>query len=263
MSARTLPDYTNPPAVETVLGVRFSPIEGWTLLHYGLLSSKVKGEYPKSELRPPIGEVTIQISAESNFANVPVRCWFINADDTQLIQVQNNCFIRNWRKTEKTPNYLHYDVIRPLFERDWTEFLQFLLEQHLAPPSVWQCEVTYINQFVRGRDWQDFNDLGGLYPAWNGMRPEGLFSRAEMVSFAVSYSLPDGRGSLQLVSQPGIRRSDGKEIIQLTITALGKPSSSQTLDLLEWLDLGRSAVVRGFAGFTDKGVQEKKWGLRE
>jgi uncharacterized protein (TIGR04255 family) len=261
MSARTLPDYRNPPAVETVLGVRFSPIEGWNLLHYGLLFPKFKNEYPKTELRTPIGEVTVQFSSESNFANLPVRCWFVNPDDTQLIQVQNNCFIRNWRKTEQTPDYLHYDVVRPLFERDWSTFLQFLAEQQLSAPAVWQCEVTYINHFLRGRDWQDFNDLSRLYPAWCGMEPKGLFSRAEMVSFALSYSLPEGQGSLQLASQPGIRKSDGKEIIQLTITASGKPRGSQTADVMAWLDVGRSAVVLGFAGFTGKEAQNT-WGIK-
>lgn len=116
MSPRTLPDYASPPAVETALGVRFSPIQGWNLFHYGLLLSKFKREYPKQELRPPIGEMTLQFSAgEHGFANIPVRCWFINGDDTQLVQVQNDCFIRNWRKTETTPDYLHYDVIRPCF----------------------------------------------------------------------------------------------------------------------------------------------------
>jgi uncharacterized protein (TIGR04255 family) len=261
MNARILPDYSNPPAVETVLGVRFSPIEGWNLLHYGLLLPKFKDIYPRTELRTPIGEVTVQFSPESNFANLPVRCWFINPDDTQLIQVQGNCFIRNWRKTEHTPDYFHYDLIRPLFERDWSTFLQFLSEQGLSAPAVWQCEVTYINHFVRGKDWQDFNDLSYLYPAWKGMEPKGLFSRAEVVSFALSYSLPDGQGSLQLSSQPGIRKSDGKEIIQLSVTALGKPKSSQKADVMEWLDVGRSAVVLGFAGFTGENAQ-KAWGRK-
>jgi uncharacterized protein (TIGR04255 family) len=122
MNSRTLPDYSNPPAVETVLGVRFSPIVGWNLLHYGLLLPRFRDIYPRTELRMPIGEVAVQFSPESNFADVPVRCWFINPDDTQLIQVQNNCFIRNWRTTEQTPDYLHYDVIRPLFERDCPRF---------------------------------------------------------------------------------------------------------------------------------------------
>jgi hypothetical protein len=123
---------------------------------------------------------------------------------------------------------------------------------------VWESEVSYINHFVRGRDWNDYKDLHKLYPAWRGLAPEGLFARPETIAFTVSYALADG-GSLQLVSQPAIRRSDGAEIIQLSITALGKPTGSEQDDILELLDRGRKAVVLGFAGFLDQTAQTK-WG---
>jgi|SRR5712692_5070239 uncharacterized protein (TIGR04255 family) len=258
MMTRELPDYTNPPAVETALGVRFSAIEGWNVFHYGLLLGKFKDEYPKQQLHPPLGEVTFQMSSTQAFADVPVRCWFINRDDTQLVQIQNNCFIRNWRKTDQTPDYLHYDVIRPLFQRDWTLFQEFLQEHGLRRPVPWQCEVTYINHFVRGRDWNDYKDLHLLYPVWKGLPNEGIFARPQAVALTVSYGLPTG-GSLQFVSQPAIRQSDGAEIIQLAITALGKPAGES--DVLSLLDSGREAVVRGFAGFMDDNAQ-KKWGKK-
>lgn len=262
MQSRTLPDYEHPPAVETALGVRFSPVPGWNVFHYGLLLEDFRENYPKHELRPPIGEIQWQFPPEGNFADVPVRCWFINNDDTQLVQIQNNCFIRNWRKTDKTPDYLHYDVIRPLFERDWDLFTTFLSGQGLPQPSVWQCEVSYINHLVRGRDWEDFRDIGDLLPAWRGLPAEGLFARPEMVSFTASYAHPDIGGNLQFVAQPGIRQSDGTEIIQLTITAIAKPSGFSKEDILSRLDLGRSAVVNGFAGFTSENAQRQMWKRR-
>jgi uncharacterized protein (TIGR04255 family) len=258
--ARDLPDYDNPPAVETVLGVRFSSIERWNVFHYGLLLSKFKDEYPKQELHPPLGEVTFQFSPTGPLADVPVRCWFINRDDTQLVQIQNNCFIRNWRRTEQTPNYLHYDVIRPLFQRDWKLFQEFLKEQDLRSPTLWQCEVSYINHFVRGRDWNEYKDLHKLYPAWKGMSSESFFSQPQNIAFSASYGLGNG-SSLQFVSQPAIRRADGAEIIQLSITALGKPAGSEEADILRLLDQGRESVVRGFAEFLDETAQTR-WGRK-
>ncbi len=64
MMVRELPDYHNPPAVETALGVRFSPIEGWNVFHYGLLLSKFKDEYPKQELHPPLGRLRFSYRRE-------------------------------------------------------------------------------------------------------------------------------------------------------------------------------------------------------
>ncbi len=258
---RDLPDYEHPPAVETAMGVRFAPIDGWNVFHYGLLLERFRADYPKQELRPPLGNVTFQFSPESDFSNVPVRSWFINSDDTQLVQVQNNCFIRNWRKTERTPDYLHYDVIRPLFKRDWQTFISFLRENQLPAPNVWQCEVTYINQFVRGREWHDFGAISNLYPAWKGVEAKGIFERAETLAFSISYALANISGSLQFVSQPGVRKADGTEIIQLTVTALGKPKTSDEDAIFEWLDEGRAAVVSGFTGFTSNEAHAI-WGIK-
>lgn len=262
-SSRELPDYDHPPAIETALGVRFAPIEGWNLFHFGLLKAEFEKEYPKQELHPPLDAVTIQLAPNqrAGISHIPVRAWFINGDDTQLIQVQNNCFIRNWRKTDGTPDYQHYDVIKPLFQRDWSKFRDFLIEQELPAPNVWQCEVSYINHFVRGKDWNDFSDLKSLYPAWQDLPTQGLFSKPQMVAFTASYSLPNEQGILQFVSQPGIRQTDGIEIIQLSITALGKPKGSGEEDVLGWLDMGREAVVCGFSQFTDENAQ-KRWGRK-
>jgi uncharacterized protein (TIGR04255 family) len=248
---RTLPDYDDPPAIETAVGVKFSPIVGWNAFHYGLLLQEFLSDYPMQELRPPLGNVMIQIPGpEENFPGVPVRCWFINEQKTELVQVQSDCFIRNWRKTEESPNYLHYDFIRPRFKRDWERFSEFLEKSRLRPPDVWQCEVSYINQFVRGREWNSFDDLQRLYPIWaNGIKSP-LLARAQMVTFAVAYTLPNDKGTIQFVSQPGIRKTDGAEIIQLAVTALGRPDSSDISDILSWLDLGRAAVVQGFTDFT-------------
>jgi uncharacterized protein (TIGR04255 family) len=252
--ARTLPDFDNPPAVETALGVRFATLPKWNAFHYGLLLQEYRQDYPRQELRPPLGNVTIQIPRpdSSDFAGVPVRCWFINEQGTELVQVQSDSFVRNWRKTEDSQEYLHYDFTRPRFHRDWLRFVKFLGGQQLPAPEVWQCEVTYINQFVRGREWEDFNDLDVLYPIWRKLPERGLLSQSQMVSFVTAYQLPNEQGSLQFVSQPGIRRIDGTEIIQLTVTAMGKPESSDTDSILQWLDIGHAAVVEGFKQFTSE-----------
>jgi uncharacterized protein (TIGR04255 family) len=248
---RTLPDFYNPPAVETAVGTRFAPIAGWNAFHYGLLLQEFQEQYTVHELRPPLGSVTFEFSSqEGSFAGTPLRCWFISEERAELIQVQNDCFIRNWRKTEDPPDYLHYDVIRPRFQRDWSKFRAFLEKNNLGSPDVWQCEVSYINQFVRGIEWRDFDNLNELYPVWSKGRRTPLLARPQMAAFATAYALPNERGTLQFVSQPGVRKSDGAEIIQLTVTALGRPNSSDESGIMEWLDLGRAAVVQGFTDFT-------------
>ena len=262
--ARTLPDFDNPPAVETALAVRFAPIPGWNIFHYGLMLQAFQEDYPKWELRPPIGTpISFSFPPEdsSNFAGLPVRCWFINKQSTELVQVQSDYFARNWRKLENSQQYLHYDDAKPRFEKDWSRFVKFLAEQNLPSPEVWQCEVAYVDHFVRGREWESFDALDALYPIWKRLPDRKLLSQTQVVNFVTAYRLPENLGVLQFMSQPGIRKEDGAEIIQLTCTAIGKPETSDTTGILQWLDKGHAAVVEGFTEFTSDAAH-KIWGLK-
>jgi uncharacterized protein (TIGR04255 family) len=254
MVGRILPDYENPPVVETALGVRFAPIAGWNVLHFGKLLQAYKEWYPKLELKPPIG-VEIQLNPLAESFDFPLRLWLIDASDTQLIQVQHNFFIRNWRKTATATEYTHYEEVKPLFSRDWSVFCQFLDDQELPRPDVWQCEVTYINHVLRGKEWDTPRDFQRLFRIWKDTALDDPLESPETGSFMVSYALRGG-SRLQFLGQPAIRRIDGTEVFQLTITATGKPEDSSPEKLLSWLDEGRAAVVNGFTAFTTEDAQE-------
>ena len=53
------------------------------------------------------------------------RFWFVNESGNELVQVQRDRFIRNWRKTEGQPGYPSYDNLREAFADDW-DFSQSL-----------------------------------------------------------------------------------------------------------------------------------------
>jgi uncharacterized protein (TIGR04255 family) len=258
---RTLPDFEEPPVVETALALKFAPIHGWNLLHFGKLLTRFERFYPKLQLQPAIG-AEIQFKFDAEKMQLPIRCWFLTDDDSQLIQLQDDMFVRNWRKTQQISEYKHYEEIKPLFERDWDMFLSFLEEQRLPSPEVWQCEVTYINHLSRGREWEDFRDLSNIFPAWRGVPAEGLFERMDLAGFNVVFSLPHNSGKLSFAVQPAVRKSDGAEVIQFTVTALGRPTTSTRADILSWLDLGRAAVVNGFAQFTSPSAKTT-WRIKE
>ncbi len=134
-----LPDFLKPPVVETVLGVEFAPLAGWDIRHFGLLWGLWQDEYPNFQVQPPLPP-TEQPSPESEFArNVivsilgiagpSVRAWYIDASETQLLQIQEDRFIHNWRKVLGSEVYPHYDEsIRPAFESQWMRFTEYLLD---------------------------------------------------------------------------------------------------------------------------------------
>ena len=265
-----LVDFENPPVVETVMGLQFAPLPGWNIVHFGLLWNLIRDEYPRFQVQPPIGseiELKFDVSAANapvpsvEMSGWPVRCWFFDRSETRLIQIQSNCFIHNWRKTTATKNYEHYEVIKPIFSCEWNRFVDFLKRNEIAAPEVWQCEVTYVNHLERGVGWDSFSDLPSVLPSWSGQASGDFLPKPEVVFLNVGYPMPNNSGRLQIVAQPAIRQSDGKEVLQLTLTARGQPKSSAHEDLLKWLDLGHEWVVRGFKDFTSRKMHGV-WGIK-
>jgi len=262
-------DFGQPPVVETVLGVQFAPMGGWSIPHFGLLWSEIKDRYPRFEVQPPIGaEVGLRFGRDANdpnkptvdFGSIPIRCWFFDASEATLLQVQNNCFFHNWRKVTGREEYLHYDRVRPLFREQWLKFIEFLKKHSIESPNVFQCEVSYVNHIERGKGWT-FADLPSVLPVWSGHHSDEFLPHPEVVSVNAVYPIADKRGRLQVVMQPAIRQLDSADILQLTLTARGKPRSSQIDDILAWFDIGHEAVVRGFKSFTSPTMHEA-WRLK-
>lgn len=256
---RTLPDFEDPPVVETVLGVEFAPLEKWGIPHFGLFWSEIRSEYPRFEVQPPLDSQIEKFSKEVGqprmvrfevLSQPPVRCWFIDQSGRRILQVQNDRFVHNWRKVGTAETYPHYENIRPIFEPEWERFCRFLESNEVGTPAVRQCEVTYVNHLDQGQGWQTFADLGSVIPCLSG-NPTGRFLPVpEDVGLKVRYLMPSDQGRLHIQLQPAIRHADAKEILHLTLTARGRPASSDLADVLNWFDLGREWVVRGFADFT-------------
>ncbi len=257
----TSPIFETPPVIETALGVRFPSIGGFNVVHFGQLLNAFGKDYDHFELKPPLGSVMqFSFDAQEATLNIPMRCWYVNSDNSQLVQIQSDLLIRNWRATEENREYQHYNAIKPLFKRDWEIFCSFLEKHGMKRPSVWQCEVTYVNHLVRGREWRSFEDLSKIFPIWRGLKLGPVLQSVEMAAFNTSFKLPDNAGRIHFNLQPGVTR-EGNEILQLTVTASGKPEGHENDDLYEWLDYGHLAVVNGFVEFTSAEAH-KLWGKK-
>lgn len=253
----TLPDFTNPPVIETVLGVQFAPLP-LLVPHYGLYWSKIRARFPETETQPPLGQVVEHFGTPLSPPTVgielltqpEVRCWFIDESRTGLIQLQRDRFLQNWRKVTGDEAYPRYRTLRPRFTEEWQNFCQFLQEQGLGAPDVNQCEVTYINHLETGRGWQSFGEVSKVVRAWSGSVVGDFLPEPEMVHLDVRYLMADKRGRLHVTLQPALRRTDMKLVLQLSLIARGRPHSSRLEDILDWFDTGHEWIVRGFADFT-------------
>lgn len=206
---------------------------------------------------PPPTAIGIQLMSEPD-----ARCWFIDAPSTQLIQIQRDRFIRNWRKGESPHDeYPRYDRLRPLFEYDWNVFLEFLESEELGRPQVNQCEVTYINHISLGSELRALGDAHEVLNLLGAAPHRSFLPEPEMLSVNARYLMPERRGRLHIAAQPAIRRQDGQQVLQLSLTARGAPASSRWTDLAARFDEGHDWIVRGFDEITSEKMHNI-WGRR-
>lgn len=265
-----LPNFSDPPVVETVLSVQFEPLVEFRAAHFGLYWEMVKERFPRTEERaelvpvleqfPRIARAGVGIRLESIETPPAPRVWFMNADGTELIQLQRDRFIKNWRKTSAGDKYPRYKNVKAGFEQEFSGYLDFVKKQGIGSVNVNQCEVTYVNHIVSGNGWTTHSDADLVFSCWS-QPPEDSPGRAEEISFQASFIIYDdcdsSVGRLHANMQSAYLSSGAKEVFVLNLTARGQIGSGT-----EFFDRGRYAIVKSFKSLTTPAMH-KIWGLGE
>ncbi len=254
-----LADFDNPPVVETVLSLQFEKLTAMRAVHFGLYWLRVKERFRKTEEQPALLPVferfpepippAGQIQFESIEGLTLPRVWLMNDTGTEIIQVQNDRFIKNWRKSGQHESYPHYEpVIKPAFERDLREFQSFLDEQKLGQIKVTQCEVTYVNHIVSGEGWDRFSEIHRIFSFW---RQPAAPVPGDPEDFGIRVRFPilnnDGHpiGRLHIEVQPALRATDNRPMYVMNLTARGLYGTN-----LDFFDIGRQWIVKSFEQLT-------------
>jgi len=254
-----LADFDNPPVVETVLSLQFERLTALRAVHFGVFWQKVKERFPETEEQPALLPVFErfpepmppggQIQFEAIQAPILPRVWLINDAGTEIIQIQNDRFIKNWRKSGQHDVYPHYEpVIKPAFERDLREFRLFLSEERLGELKVTQCEVTYVNHIVSGEGWDRFAEIQRIFRFWQ-QPPAPAPGNPE--DFGIRFRFPitneEGRpiGRLHVEVQPAFRATDNRPMYVMNLTARGLYGVG-----LDFFDIGRQWIVKSFEQLT-------------
>ncbi len=140
IDAPDLPDFSTPPAIETLLGFYYAPLKGWATPNFGLFWQDIRKDYPQVEVQPSVAEQGLQIQLKTEKSRlmvtgeVPVRWRYFHRSGQTLLQIQSDTFIQNWRKGNKAAPYLHYRDLRPSFARMWERYCNFFRKMMFKPP---------------------------------------------------------------------------------------------------------------------------------
>lgn len=147
------PSFDAPPVSEAVLGIEFDPIDELGAIRLAQIASlwspssypKIK-EVPGIPPLPQTGDVPPPAFA-LHMGPTPPRLWLLSDDESDLLQLQNDRLIVNWRKTRPDAVYPRYTALYARLEKHWREFSQYLREYSLALPMRVTVECTYVNIF--------------------------------------------------------------------------------------------------------------------
>jgi len=164
-----LPKFAKPPVAEVVLSVQFEQLAAMHVGHLGLLWDRFnRTKFPRIAQQPAIPHTierkgVVQPPTMPTFtmmapADQVQRLWMTSADDSQLVQVQSDRFICNWRRYHNAnaayPSYDQHN--RPEFEANFAKFRKFVVDQSLGDLKFDQCEMSYLNHIKPGAGWTDF-----------------------------------------------------------------------------------------------------------
>lgn len=247
-----LPEFDAPPVVEVVLGAQFDHLpnlRGPVLAGWDEIRTRfpIWTEHPVIEpQREFFGSSQTQPQLRFTIPVLPeVRSWFMDSTESELLQVQQDFVVKNWRRGASP--YPRYENLRDGFARDYEALERLVTRSQVGKLRPHYCEVTYVNQ-IPIMD----ADLGTILAGWSATTSDTFLTAPEQFQTSQTHVVPDATGKpwgrLHIVAKLG--RVGEDRTLFLTLTARGVARSRDLNGVLGWFDVGREWIVRGFTSYT-------------
>jgi uncharacterized protein (TIGR04255 family) len=264
VKSTSLPDFEKPPVNEVVFGVQFETIEEFQSPHFGIFWEKLgRDKYPKYQQVPFLAHVieedkiTKQDPAflfKKNVIPLP-RVFFINPTDDKLVQVQQDRFLRNWRKMKPEDSYPRYKTLLPEFKESLENFEQFVSNEFNGKKlNIDQYELTYVNHIYIDDGDLNQNQLSKYFAVYGDNKFCSFLPIPESVGWNGIYKLSNALGRLHVTLNP--YNLEERKLFVLNLTARG---INEQKNMKSWLEVAHEWIVRGFVDITGKQAQEDIW----
>lgn len=269
------PDFADPPVVEVVLSVQFEPLSRLGVSQLGALWwSTFRTEFPRTEDKGPLPTVFESfdapkqqpLSVEVISEPPPPRCWYVNGSGTELVQVQRDRFVFNWRGGSFGEPYPRYEEVLSKFKKYFSQFEKYAEGNEIGAIVPNQCEVTYVNHILPSKGWNRLGQFEKIFSFWSGRYSDQFLNEPEDIQFRIRYRIPNDKGvpigRLHVSAEPRIKREDGSKLVRLTLTARGAPHERDQSGVEVFFNLAREQIVRGFASITAEQMH-RTWGRND
>jgi len=249
--------FKNPPINEVVVSTYFNPpLSDLRSEHIGLFWGKIKQDFPIVSQQPIVG-TELDILGNEPFP-IP-RYWFIAEDKINLIQVQKNAFMFNWRRNdEKYPRF--HKNIKPTFDKYYGLFNEFVrTETNIEDLAVDLCELNYINVIDCCEYWEGPQDTPKIIPSFSMLNPN--IDDLDFLGFNCNFGY---RLSSDLQINIGIRsgfrtQQQDRPVLIFEIKTSGRLGQIEKPEADEWFERAHDAIIKCFLSITDTDIQNRFW----
>lgn len=247
------PSFKRPPINEVVLGYSFLKRDDLLVPHYGRFWNEIVDQYPSCQHAAPI----VDPQDPSPFSDIPLpRVWFVSADETRLVQLQQDRLIFNWRDRQTGGQYVRFPAIRSEFERVRGLFESFVRSISADPIVPASYSLTYVNVIRAGEGWSNPDELGSVFPDLHWHRENRFLPAPTSLEWKSQFSLPDGYGSLVASIMPGKLRSQNIPIQRFELQASSGSLGGRSLKYEDWVEVAHDWILRAFEDMTSERMRE-------
>ena len=248
------------------IGVQFRPLFNLRGIVLGQLRDRWRATHPRVEEQPPLppaieGQVGPGINLQIGFGPVPnARYWFMSETGDDIIQLQNDRIVVNWRDVEMGERYPRYDAMVERFQRAVNDLSGFVKEEQLGQIEITQAELSYIND-VGAPAAEDDVGLEKLLRGWRGT-PQHHLGQPVQARLQLVFDVPDvGKPPVRtFVSVEPVMHVNGEQRQLMTLSVRGAPVDGSVAAALKFLDGAHEHLVQSFLELTPEHMHST-WGV--
>lgn len=254
--------FDNPPINEVVIATHFDPpLTALRNEHIGLFWREVRGDFPYVQQRRPTTPPVPPTRDTEDAEIFPMpRYWFVAGDDINLLQVQKDALMLNWRR--RGAAYPGYTRIKPAFDRYYTVLGDFVAAEFGTGLGIDSCELAYVNVLEQSDFWSVPSDTGRVITSF--WAPDAGLHSHDYPDFNCRFGYQvagDLRIDIAIRSGVAVQQPDTLLLI-FEIKATGRPGSQTKSRADVWFDRAHDAVSTCFLRLTTPEAH-RLWGIKE
>jgi len=262
----SLPEFDDPPVAEVVLGIQFRQLFELRGLVLAPLRDRWRPLYPRIEEAPAIPPIVESDSPgmpqfQFNLVQMPTtRQLFLSETGDELIQIQPDRFVVNWRAGDPPVRYPRYGYVRKIFEERFRDFTEFVESENLGEIDITQVEVSYINAIKLADN--DTGRIESFLKGWSGTQGHHL-GDPQQARLTLTFPIVGiGKAPVRLyVEVSPAKKATGESVVFFTLTIRGNPGGRSVGEAMKFMDEAHEHVVLSFTELTNESMHHA-WGRR-